>query len=94
MVAATNRDLRRMISEGSFREDLFYRLSMVQFVVPSLRDRREDLPLLIRHFLELFSTRYRKPALRLTKRAEMLLAAIPGRAIFASSRMRWAMPAC
>jgi DNA-binding NtrC family response regulator len=62
-----------MISEGSFREDLFYRLSMVQFVVPSLRERREDLPLLIRHFLELFSTRYRKPALRLTKRAEMLL---------------------
>jgi DNA-binding NtrC family response regulator len=73
VVAATNRDLRRMISEGSFREDLFYRLSMVQFVVPSLRERREDLPLLIRHFLELFSTRYRKPALRLTKRAEMLL---------------------
>jgi DNA-binding NtrC family response regulator len=73
VVAATNRDLRRMISEGSFREDLFYRLSMVQFLVPSLRERREDLPLLIRHFLELFSTRYRKPALRLTKRAEMLL---------------------
>jgi DNA-binding NtrC family response regulator len=73
VVAATNRDLRRMISEGSFREDLFYRLSMVQFVVPSLRERREDLPFLIRHFLELFSTRYRKPALRLTKRAEMLL---------------------
>jgi DNA-binding NtrC family response regulator len=73
VVAATNRDLRRMTSEGSFREDLFYRLSMVQFLVPSLRERREDLPLLIRHFLELFSTRYRKPALRLTKRAEMLL---------------------
>jgi DNA-binding NtrC family response regulator len=73
VVAATNRDLRRMISEGIFREDLFYRLSMVQLQVPSLRERREDLPLLIRHFLELFSTRYGRPALRVTKRAEALL---------------------
>jgi DNA-binding NtrC family response regulator len=73
VVAATNRDLRRMISEGSFREDLFYRLSMVQFQVPSLRDRREDLPLLIRHFLDSFSTRYSRPKLRVTKRAEVLL---------------------
>ncbi len=74
VVAATNRDLRRMISEGSFREDLFYRLSMVQFEVPPLRERREDIPLLIRHFLEGFSARYGKPGLRLTKRVEALLA--------------------
>ena len=73
VVAATNRDLRGMISEGSFREDLFYRLSMVQFRVPPLRERREDLPLLIRHFLESFSSRYGKPGLRLTKRVEALL---------------------
>jgi two-component system response regulator HydG len=73
VVAATNRDLRRMISDGSFREDLFYRLSMVQFQVPSLRERREDLPLLIRHFLDSFSTRYGRPKLRVTKRAEVLL---------------------
>jgi DNA-binding NtrC family response regulator len=74
VVAATNRDLRRMISEGLFREDLFYRLSMVQFEVPPLRERREDIPLLIRHFLEGFSLRYGKPGLRLTKRVEALLA--------------------
>lgn len=73
VVAATNRDLRRMISEGSFREDLYYRLSMVRFQVPPLRERREDLPLLIRHFLERFSARYSRPTLRITKRAEVLL---------------------
>src|ERR1700722_10045648 len=73
VVAATNRDLRGMISEGSFREDLFYRLSMVQFRVPPLRERREDLPLLIHHFIESFSSRYGKPGLRLTKRVEALL---------------------
>lgn len=73
VIAATNRDLRQMVSEGAFREDLYYRLSMVQFHVPALREHREDLPLLIRHFLEDFSARYGKPGLRLTKRAETLL---------------------
>lgn len=73
VVAATNRDLRRMVSEGTFREDLYYRLSIVQLQVPALRDRREDLPLLIRHFLEGFSKRYDRPNLRTTKRAEALL---------------------
>jgi DNA-binding NtrC family response regulator len=73
VVAATNRDLRRMVSEGSFREDLFYRLSMVHFHVPSLRERQEDLPLLIRHFLDSFETRFRRPKLRITKRAEAAL---------------------
>jgi transcriptional regulator with PAS, ATPase and Fis domain len=73
VVAATNRDLRRMVAEGSFREDLYYRLSMVQFHVPALREHREDLGLLIRHFVEDFSSRYGKPRLRLTKRAEALL---------------------
>lgn len=73
VVAATNRDLRRMVTEGAFREDLYYRLSMVQFHVPALREHREDLPLLIRYFIEGFSSRYGKPGLRLTKRAEGLL---------------------
>ncbi|HEX5229394.1 MAG TPA: sigma-54 dependent transcriptional regulator, partial [Bryobacteraceae bacterium] len=73
VVAATNRDLRRMVSEGTFREDLFYRLSMVQFQVPALRERREDLPLLISHFLQSFSASYDKPGLHLTKRAAALL---------------------
>jgi DNA-binding NtrC family response regulator len=73
IVAATNRDLRRMVAEGAFREDLYYRFSIVQLQVPSLRDRREDLPLLIRHFLEEFTLRYKRGKLQITKRAEAVL---------------------
>jgi two-component system nitrogen regulation response regulator NtrX len=54
-VAATNRDLERMISDGSFRQDLYYRLNVVQFVVPPLRQRKKDLPLLARYFLKRFA---------------------------------------
>jgi serine/threonine-protein kinase PknK len=60
VIAATNRDLARMVSEGSFREDLFYRLNIIQLNIPPLRDRAEDIPPLIDHFLTLFSSRYRR----------------------------------
>jgi DNA-binding NtrC family response regulator len=73
VVAATNRDLRSMVSEGMFREDLYYRLSMVQLQVPNLRRRPEDLPLLIRHLLEDFTARYSRGKLEITKRAEAVL---------------------
>ena len=52
IVAATNRDLRKMVERREFREDLFFRLSVFPITIPSLRDRREDIPLLIRHFLQ------------------------------------------
>ena len=51
IIAATHRDLRRMVERGEFREDLFYRINVINVIVPPLRERREDVPLLVEHFL-------------------------------------------
>jgi len=62
VIAATNKDLEDEISKGNFREDLFYRLNVIPFYVPPLRERKEDIPLLARHFLKELSARYgRRP---------------------------------
>ncbi|HET7205702.1 MAG TPA: sigma-54 dependent transcriptional regulator [Terriglobales bacterium] len=55
VVAASNRDISELLKQGQFREDLYYRLAVVQISVPALEERREDIPLLINHFLQLFN---------------------------------------
>jgi two-component system response regulator PilR (NtrC family) len=61
VITATNKDLEKAIAADEFREDLFYRLSVIPIHVPPLRDRREDIPLLARHFLERFRKSMEKP---------------------------------
>jgi transcriptional regulator with PAS, ATPase and Fis domain len=73
IVAATHRDLPAAIAGGLFREDLFYRLSMVELTVPPLKDRPEDIPLLARHFVRKFSTEFVKQITGLTPRALVVL---------------------
>jgi two-component system nitrogen regulation response regulator NtrX len=60
VIAATNKDLEEEISKGNFREDLFYRLNVIPFYVPPLRERKEDIPLLAKHFLREFSQTYNR----------------------------------
>ena len=60
IVAATNRDLEKAVREGAFREDLFYRLNVVNVYVPPLRDRSDDIPLLVRYFLDRFNQQFNK----------------------------------
>jgi len=70
VIAATNRNLRMMVAEKTFREDLYYRLSMVEINLPPLIARKEDIPLLQRHFLQKFSLEYSKDIKGITRRAQ------------------------
>ena len=78
LVAATNRDLSQMMADKQFREDLYFRLSVFPIRIPSLRDRAEDIPLLARHFVDLY-------AQRMGKRIET----IPAETMESFGRYRW-----
>ena len=73
VIAATNRDLLELTQQGKFREDLYYRLSTVPIRVPSLRDRKEDVPLLFRKFAADFSERYKTLSVQLDPAAQQML---------------------
>ena len=73
IIAATNCDLRQMVEEGRFREDLFYRLHVISVYLPPLRERKEDIPVIAHHFLAKYSEENRKPGLELTAAALDLL---------------------
>jgi DNA-binding NtrC family response regulator len=73
VIAATNHNLRVAVAEKRFREDLYYRLSMVEIQVPRLTERKEDLPLLERYFIAKFSSQYKKEIRGLTHRAQVRL---------------------
>lgn len=69
IISATNKGLEKMVSEGTFREDLFYRLNVIPIWIPPLCDRKEDIPILARHFLNTLASELGKPELRLTQEA-------------------------
>jgi DNA-binding NtrC family response regulator len=73
VIAATNRDLREMSAKKLFREDLFYRLSMLEIKLPTLAERKEDLPLLQKHFLDHFANQLGKSIKGLTRRAQSVI---------------------
>ena len=77
VIAATNKDLEKEIAQGRFRQDLFYRLNVIPFFVPPLRDRKEDIPILARHFLNEFSSAYGKRTRELSDTAMEILIRYP-----------------
>jgi nitrogen regulation protein NR(I) len=77
LVAATNRDLKKLIANGSFREDLFYRLNVVPMRLPALRERATDIPLLVEHFLRKFNERLKKKVAGVEEDALGILQAYP-----------------
>ena len=73
IVAATNLNIQEAIQRGKFREDLYYRLSTVEILIPPLRNRKEDIPLLFRKFASDFAQKYKMPTLRLNENTERIL---------------------
>lgn len=73
VIAATNKNLKQMVDEGNFRDDLYYRLNTVKFYLPSLNERKEDLPHLIDHFIQRFNLKFNKNIIELSSNAMRFL---------------------
>lgn len=73
IVCATNRNLAKMVEEGTFREDLFYRINLINIVLPPLRDRSSDIPMLVEYFLKSLTEKYQLPELKFEKDAVSFL---------------------
>jgi len=91
LVVATHRDLLSMVRQGAFRSDLYYRLHVFPIIVPPLRERMEDVPCLVRHFVSLYAARMNKQVNVIPVKALEAFMTTTGRVTFASSRMSLSM---